>query len=221
MIRARYDEIADWYVDYTRDWPSDAIALLPEDLAGRNVLDMACGYGSATRYLAGLGARVTGLDISSKLLAHAQAVEDGRPLGIRYIHGDATDTDWWDRVPYEGVLCTMALMDIDHLDGALSTVSAVLEPGGWFSASILHPCFPGGADDGGALPSWPPEHGYGWEGRWNTGGSGVRGHADVNHRTLATYLNALLEHGLIFEAFAEADSSHVPRYFVVRCRRAR
>jgi len=216
---SRYDEIADWYVDFTRRWSSEPIALLPDNLTGRRVLDMACGYGTAARYLARLGARVTAVDLSSKLLAHARALEAGQPLGIRYVHGDMTSTDWWDRVPYDGVLCNMALMDIDDLDGALSSVSAVLKPTGWFSASILHPCFPGGPDNSDSLPSWHPERGYSWEGRWNTCGAGVRGHADVNHRTLATYLNGLLDNGLILEEFAEAESSKVPRYLVVRCRR--
>jgi hypothetical protein len=36
-----------------------------------------------------------------------------------------TTTDWWDRVPFDGVLCDMALMDIDDLEGALSCVSAI------------------------------------------------------------------------------------------------
>jgi hypothetical protein len=30
---------------------------------------------------------------------------------------------------------------------------------------------------------------------------GVRGHADVNHRTLATYLNACVENGLTLAPF--------------------
>jgi SAM-dependent methyltransferase len=219
--QSRYDEIADWYVEFTSGWPPGPIALLPDNLAGQRVLDMACGYGTGARHLATFDAQVIGVDISAKLLAHARAVESARPLGIHYVRGDVTTTDWWDRVPFDGVLCNMALMDIDDLDGALATVAAVLEPRGWFSASILHPCFPGGTDDSGsALPSWPPERGYAWEGRWNTEGAGVRGHADVNHRTLATYLNAFLASGLTLEQFAETESSNVPRYLVIGCRRA-
>lgn len=218
--RSRYDEISDWYVDFTREWPSNPVALLPANLAGQRILDMACGYGIAARHLATLGAHVTAVDISSKLLAHARTADIERPLDIQYVHGDVTTIDWWDGVTFDGVLCNMALMDIDDLDGALATVVAVLQPGGWFSVSILHPCFPGGTGEpGSALPSWPPEHGYSWEGRWNTNGAGVRGHADANHRTLATYLNAMVDHGLTLEEFHEADSTEVPRYLVVRCRR--
>jgi SAM-dependent methyltransferase len=158
------------------------------------------------------------VDLSEKLLRHGATIESQQALGIRYIHGDVTTTDWWDGTPFDGVICNMALMDIDDLDGALAAASAVLAPGGWFSASILHPCFPGGTDDAGSLPSWPPERGYSWEGRWNTAGAGVRGHADVNHRTLATYLNGFLDAGFRFDEFAEVESEAVPRHLVVRCR---
>ena len=50
----------------------------------------------------------------------------------------------------------MALMDIDDLEGTLSTVAAVLAPGGWFSFSVFHPCYPGGPEGSwSGLPSWP------------------------------------------------------------------
>jgi len=217
----RYDRIADWYVDFTREWPSEPIALLPDDLTDQRVLDMACGYGRAARQLAARGADVIAVDISQNLLAHGKALTTPRPVSVRYVLGDVTTTDWWDGEPFDGVVCNMALMDIDDLDRALSTTSTVLKPGGWFSASILHPCFPGaGSGPEVALSSWPPERGYSWEGRWNTEGSGVRGHADVNHRTLATYLNKFMDNGFAFDRFAEPDSETVPRYLVVWARRA-
>jgi len=57
-------------------------------------------------------------------------------------------------VAYDGVLCNMALMDIDDLEGTLSTVAAVLAPGGWFSFSVFHPCYPGGPEGSwSGLPS--------------------------------------------------------------------
>lgn len=93
---ARYDAIADWYVEFTKDWDSQPLALLPTDLEGLRVMDLACGYGTASRYLAQRGAQVTGLDISAGLLSRARQLEASQPLGIRYIHGDAASTDWWD-----------------------------------------------------------------------------------------------------------------------------
>jgi SAM-dependent methyltransferase len=215
---ARYDAIADWYVQFTKDWDSEPHALLPGDLRGQRVLDLACGYGTASRYLARRGARVTGVDISAGLLSRARQLEACQQLGIGYIQGDATATGWWDGVAYDGVLCNMALMDIDDLDGALSTVAAVLAPAGWFSFSVFHPCYPGGRDGSwSGLPSWPPDDGYACEGRWSTGGEGVRGRAGVNHRMLSTYLNAVLRAGLVIEELAERGSS-VPVVLIARRR---
>jgi SAM-dependent methyltransferase len=215
----RYDAIADWYADFSKDWQAGPTALLPADISGQRVLDLACGYGTASRHLAQCGARVTGVDIAARMLARARQLEAEEPLGIGYVHGDAAGTQWWDGVAYDGVLCHMALMDIDDLDGAVTAVAAVLAPGGWFSFSVVHPCYPGGPEGSASgLPSWPPEHGYSVEGWWSTGGEGVRGRAGSNHRMLSTYLNAVLRAGLRIEQVAERGSS-VPVTLLVRCRR--
>jgi SAM-dependent methyltransferase len=214
---ARYDAIADWYAEFTRDWGAELNALLPADIGRQRVLDLACGNGTASRFLARRGALVTGLDLSARMLDRARQIEAGEPLGICYIHGDAAGTRWWDGTPYDGVLCHMALMDIDDLDGTLSTVAAVLAPGGWFSFSVFHPCYPGGPEGSwSGLPSWPPEHGYAREGWWTTQGEGVRGRAGSHHRMLSTYLNAVIGAGLEFERFAERGSS-VPVILIARC----
>lgn len=215
---SRYDQVADWYVEFTRSWGSEARTLLPEHLLGQRLLDMACGHGALSRVLARSGAVVTAVDLSSSLLAHATQKESTDRLGICYLCADATTTDWWDGNPFDGVVCNMALMDIDDLDAALSTVSAVLKRGGWFSFSLLHPCFPGGHDGSTeALPSWPPDRGYSSEGWWTTGSDGVRGHVGANHRKLSTYLDAVLQAGFDFVEFAE-PASVVPRYFTARYR---
>ena len=219
-VPARYDAIADWYLEFTKDWDSEPHALLPDDLGGLRVLDLACGYGTTSRYLASRGAQVTGVDLSAGLLSRARQLEAEQPLGIRYIRADATSTDWWDGVAFDGVLCNMALMDIDDLEGAVSTVAAVLAPSGWFTFSVVHPCYPGGPEGSlSGLPSWPPDGGYACEGLWSTGGEGIRGRAGVNHRMLSTYLNTVLRAGLVLEELAERGSS-VPVTLIARCRRA-
>lgn len=216
---ARYDPVADWYVTKTANWDPEPLALLPENIAGQRVLDLACGAGRISRWLAGRGAHVTGVDLSAGLLAHAQEVESAQPLGIDYLQGSATDTKWWDGVPYEGVLCHMALMDIDDVSAAFEAAATVVAPGGWFSFSILHPCFPGGDDSAwSGLSSWPPEHGYTREGWWNTNGDGIRGQVGSNHRMLATYLNAMLGAGFVPEEFAERGAT-LPAILITRCRR--
>jgi SAM-dependent methyltransferase len=217
--RARYDSIADWYVEFTRRWEEQPNALLPDDVVGQRILDQGCGYGVACRQLARLGASVVGVDLSSEMLAHAQRIEKDSPLGVTYIRADATGTQWWDGRAFHGVLSNMALMDIDDLDGAMSVAGAVLRPGGWLSLSVFHPCYPGGPEGSfSGLPSWSPDLGYSHEGWWITKGAGVRGRVGANHRMLSTYLNAIIRSGFSLEEVAEYGES-VPVTLVVRARR--
>lgn len=216
---ARYDEVADWYVGFTRSWSAEARPFLSSDLSGQRVLDMACGLGELSRLLASNGASVTAVDISANMLDRAIEAEAAQPLGIRYLVGDVATTSWWDGELFDGVVCNMALMDIDDLDAALATAAGMVKPGGWFSYSLLHPCFPGLRDGASEqLSSWPPDRGYASEGWWTTEGDGVRGRVGANHRMLSTYLNATLRAGFELEEFGE-PAAPMPRFLVVRCRR--
>jgi SAM-dependent methyltransferase len=72
---ARYDEFAEWYAQWIGDAPPLIAAhsgLLPT-VTGERVLDIACGQGRMSRYLARLGAEVVGVDISP----------DHNPEGVR------------------------------------------------------------------------------------------------------------------------------------------
>src|SRR5438876_12386220 len=63
---------------------------LAGDLAGKSVLDLACGEGFYTRLLRQKGAgRVVGVDLSAGMIDLARQEEARRPLGIEYVHQDA------------------------------------------------------------------------------------------------------------------------------------
>ena len=215
---ARYDEFAEWYEQWVGDAPPLIAAhsgLLPA-VTGERVLDIACGQGRMSRYLARLGADVVGVDVSVAMLGKARAIGPGK---ISYICADVTGHPaWWDGRPFDGCTCDLALMDIDDLAGTLSTVMTVLRPGGWFAASIVHPCFPGNEK---GRSSWPPGEGYEREGWWTSpdhNPDGVRIRVGATHRKLATFLNALLDAGLEPERFVEPPAP-VPTFLLWRCRR--
>jgi SAM-dependent methyltransferase len=230
---ARYDQIADFYERRSGATVSDpataALLDLAGDVGGLRLLEVACGQGRVARELACRGATLTGLDISAALLAKAEAHEAAAPLGIRYRHADVTASGVLAGQVFDGVVCNYGLSDIDDLDGLLANVARWLRPGGWFVFSLLHPCFPGWDSD--APSSWPPGQGYYQEGWWLASNTGYRGRVGSSHRTISTYLNSLISHGLMLDRAAEPPPGPdmerrrppgavpVPFYFVARCLR--
>ena len=218
-MTAVYDSIAEWYDENVRQrsflgadplLESSCFAAMG-DVRGLFVCDLACGPGHMARELARRGATVIGVDISGKMLEIARREEAAGPLGIEYVHADALKLPELSERLFDGVLCNLALMDIEDLQATLSGVARILREGGWFVATITHPCY-----------SLPKDRGYFDEGFWRSDyAGGVRGQVGARHRPLSTYLNALGEAGLLVERTVEPQfpNQDVPPIFVLRCRR--
>lgn len=116
------------------------LSMLP-DLSGQAVLDLGCGEGTNTRLIAGLGASVTAIDISPKLIEAAIEQERSQPLGIRYLVMSGSQMDDFADASFEAVVSTMTLMDMPDYEGCVRHVHRVLKPGGLFQFSVLHPLF--------------------------------------------------------------------------------
>jgi hypothetical protein len=143
---------------------------------------------------------------------------ESRPINYRV--ADVTRlAAWWDGAPLDGATCEMAIMDIDDLEGTIAAVATVLRPGATFGMSLVHPCFPGNA---AGLSSWPADSGYGSEGFWtsaNHNPDGIRVRVGSSHRTLATYLNVLLDAGFVLDRVHEPPAD-VPTWLVLALRRS-
>lgn len=115
-------------------------SLLP-DLNGLTVLDLGCGFGENCEKFIELGAaRVTGSDISEKMLAVAQR---NHPSAT-YVRGDMSDLSYLseqDDLPksYDLVVSSLALHYIEDLPKLARQVYSLLNDGGYFIFSQEHP----------------------------------------------------------------------------------
>jgi SAM-dependent methyltransferase len=240
MAVSTYDDIAEWYrelycVEPVMDDPFyPAVQGLLGDIAGQRVCDLACGEGRVSRHLADRGARVTGIDLSGRLLAMAGERERDRPRGVTYVRDDAQGLPAVRGAVFDGVVCHMALMDIPELAPTVRAVARVLRPGGWFAFSILHPCYhtrPSGEVTGADGTVFRTVSEYFTEGFWRSDQRpGPPGRVGSYHRTLGTYVNTLAEAGLAVERVDEPRGrdhrlsrkpvwQEVPAVLAARCRR--
>ncbi len=188
----------------------DAILSMLGPLNGLEVCDLACGAGHLCHRMAELGAKVTGVDLSEKLLEHAR--RDGSGNGVRFIRDDAQQLTSMSDETFDLLVSNLALMDIENLGQVYASVSRVLKPGSRFVFSVMHPCFSGPffesdgppmelADDGSFI-AWRVFR-YVDEGHWHSPRSGLRSAVGAIHRMISTYINGLQEAGMILRRIKE------------------
>jgi len=100
-VRAGFDVFRDVFT-----WP--AFERFLGDVVGLDVIDLGCGEGTNTRRLARAGARMTGIDLSKKLIAHARAAEKSEPLGIAYHIGSYSERSAFPEASFDRTISTLA-----------------------------------------------------------------------------------------------------------------
>ena len=220
MSEAKYNAVANFYVEFVRaalSSPTSVLSVVTEqvvktlgDVKGLQICDLACGEGHLARRLAERGGNVTGVDVSEGILEQAKQ-QMPTSLDLHYVQDDAQTLATFLEQSFDIVVSNLALMDIPDFESVFDSCFRVLKPGGTFVFSVLHPCFetPFDADhppietsrSGGFLACRVSR--YLEEGYWTSGGEGVRGRVGAYHRTLSSYLNALLASGFQLSAVHE------------------
>lgn len=101
---------------------------------GAATLEIGCGEGRIARDLTGMGHHVTATDISSSLVAAAEAAGSAR----RYLVADATNLPFEDRA-FDRVVAYNMLMDVPDMRSAVAEAARVLADDGVLTISIVHP----------------------------------------------------------------------------------
>lgn len=148
-VAAQWDRNADVWTEQVRKrfdifrehWNNPAFLEFAGDLSGKNVLDAGCSEGHNTRIFARRGARITGVDLSSKMIEFARAEELREPLGIRYECASYTDLAMFKEGIFDAAISTMAFMDGPDFPAAMREIARVIRRGGTLAFSVLHPCF--------------------------------------------------------------------------------
>lgn len=184
------------------EWP--VFQAMLSDLRGKRVLDLGCGFGWHCRYVREQGARsVVGVDLSQKMIARARADTDDPD--IEYQCCAIEDMDFPSET-FDLVISSLAMHYVERFDVVCRNVNRWLSAGGMFVLSAEHPIFTARAEQAwcigphGERLHWPVDD-YGKEGmrqaHWLTE------NVVKYHRTVATYVNTLIDADLRIKWLAE------------------
>lgn len=148
-VAALWNENADQWSRHLRDgrdvyrelftFPAMQAAL--PDIRGMKLVDFGCGEGTNTRQFAYMGAQMTGIDLSERMIAIASDAQTAELQNIAYhVASYCTDTGL-PAAEFDGVVSTMALMDGPDIGGTMQEAYRLVRPGGFLAFSVLHPCF--------------------------------------------------------------------------------
>jgi SAM-dependent methyltransferase len=140
--QAQYEVFADEFAAHAEDGFFNAHLDRPAcldllgDVAGRKVLDAACGPGLYAEELTRRGAHVTGFDVSPSMVWLA---EQRVPQVDVRVHDAADPLTWVPDASVDAVLFALAMEYLDDRVAALQEFHRVLRPWGALVLSRLHP----------------------------------------------------------------------------------
>ncbi len=201
------------------------------DVAGRRVLDIGCGEGRFGRVLAGLGAQVTGVDLTEPLIEQARGLASG---GETYLVGIAEDLAGMCDASFDLAVSYIVLVDVLDFRRSIQEAFRVLRPGGRFAVCNVHPMRM-------ALPNGWIKQGdrklfYAIDDYTNEGPREFEwwGESFINmHRTLSSYVSAFVDGGFVIDGIQEptpsdaqlaanpglADEFRVPNFIIYALRK--
>ncbi len=204
LALAAYAGFADRYAAIAPTKPHNGLYERPASLAllgdvqSLRVLDAGCGPGIASAILAEQGARVTGLDVTPRMIELAR--ERCRGWEAEFLLADLAQPLALPDAGFDRVLCSLAFDYIAELTPVLAEFRRVTRPGGALVFSMSHP-----------MSDWTNERIRG-EGvyyerarfglHW-TGFGEPAPYVEAYRRPLAEILNAVVEAGWRFERLVE------------------
>jgi SAM-dependent methyltransferase len=117
--------------------PEDELDVLG-DVSGLDVMEFGCGAAQWSIALAARGARVTGLDLSDRQLAHARGLSRAAGVELALVQSDGGRLPFADR-SFDVVFCDHGAMTFGDPDFTVPEASRVLRSGGRFAFCMATP----------------------------------------------------------------------------------
>jgi SAM-dependent methyltransferase len=206
---SQYDAYAHEYAATVRQREQgdagDDLGILPHllillgDVSGHRVLDAGCGEGYLARILAARGAQVTGIDLSPRLIALAQARDTAEAIAYRV--ADLSAPLPADAGRFDAIASYMILNDMEDYRGFATTVGQLLTPGGRAVFALNNPY-------AAAVRKRMPDY-FASDTAHRCGLAAWGVHVVFYHRTLGEYLDAFLSTGLRLTKLVDVDHPQV------------
>ena len=161
----------------------------------QSILELGCGTGKNTVFLAGIGISVHALDFSQGMIEKAK--EKVKAEDVRFEIQDLTKRWHCEDQAYDLITCNLVLEHIENLLHIFSEATRTLRPGGKFFINELHPF----------------KQYQGIKARFEKGEATVEVEAFVHH--ISDFIHAATANGLklttLNEYWHEADQEKPPR----------
>jgi 2-polyprenyl-3-methyl-5-hydroxy-6-metoxy-1,4-benzoquinol methylase len=143
QVEGLYEEGMARMALYHRHCQDPVIFRAVGDLAGKSLLDLACGDGFYTRKFRRAGADpVVGIDMSAQQIARARHVEECEPLGIEYLTADVVSLDLEHRFDVVTAIHLLHYLEgSTEIEAVLRKIHNALEDDGCFVTMIANPEF--------------------------------------------------------------------------------
>lgn len=179
---------------------------------GEYILDIACGNGNYSAYLAQQGVRVRAFDYSPAMIALAKKRQAQFGDQIEFSVTDATDAESLAALkgPFTKAVSNMALMDMTRAAPLFRSVHTLLAEGGIFVFATQHPCFVT------LTEQYMTPHAY--------RGEAILGQPQKQcyyHRSMQDILNLCFDSGFVVDGFSEScfRNPERPEIIIVRARK--
>ena len=117
--------------------PESKLGVLGE-VEGKDVLEFGCGGGQWSIYLARLGARPVGMDLSIRQLEHARRLMDKAGVRFPIVNANAEETPFPDE-RFDIVFCDHGAMSFGDPYRTVPEAARLLRPGGLLAFNIASP----------------------------------------------------------------------------------